>query len=60
MDINSTLLIVAEKVGVVTSVVKLMMGGVFGIYLILLFLRWKEYRELSGILREIRDDIRHL
>jgi hypothetical protein len=37
-----------------------LMGGIFGLYLILVFLRWRESVELKKILKEIRDDIREL
>ena len=37
-----------------------LVGGVFGLYLILLYLRWREYRALTAILREIRSDLRRI
>ncbi|MBN2367764.1 hypothetical protein JXC34_02000 [Candidatus Woesearchaeota archaeon] len=37
-----------------------LVGGMFGLYLILVFLRWRESRMVSSILKEIRDDIREL
>jgi hypothetical protein len=37
-----------------------LMGGIFGLYLVLVFLRWRESVELKKILKEIRDDIREL
>ncbi len=37
-----------------------MAGGIFGLYLILVFLRWRESRMVGKVLKEIRDDIKHL
>ena len=37
-----------------------LVGGVFGLYLILIYLRWRESRTVARILREIRDDIKLL
>ena len=37
-----------------------LVGGVFGLYLILIYLRWRESRMVARILREIRDDIKQL
>ena len=35
-------------------------GGMFGLYVILIFLRWRESRMVGKILTEIRNDIRQL
>lgn len=37
-----------------------LVGGIFGLYLILIFLRWRESRMVGQILKEIRDDLKNL
>ena len=49
-----------EKIRLIILSLQWLLGGIFGLYLILVFLRWKESVELKNILKEIRDDIREL
>lgn len=37
-----------------------LVGGLFGLYLILVFLKWKESRQMVKILKEIRQDIKEM
>ncbi|MFH1848683.1 MAG: hypothetical protein ABH879_00690 [archaeon] len=63
MDVNSTapiFLYLGEKIGFVANIIRILVGGVFGIYVIMLILRWKEYRQMVKLMTEIRDDIRVL
>ncbi len=65
VDINSTLepIIqspVVEILGKIFGAVSIAIGGIFGLYLILIFLRWKESRDLKRILLDIRKDIKDL
>jgi len=62
LDINSTLLpILTTVLDPIESLVKkmeLLVGGVFGLYLIGLYIRWKEYSVLSKAIRDMRHEIR--
>ncbi len=66
--VNETLLIESipvlsplfEKVRVVIMSLQWLAGGLFGLYLILIFIRWHEARMVGRVLKEIRDDIRIL
>ena len=40
--------------------ISVLFGGVFGIYLVLLFLRYKEYKRMTGLLEGIRADLRKI
>jgi len=69
VDINSTLnstlqpLIqnpVVDLLGKIFGAVSIAVGGIFGLYLILIFLRWKEARDLKKILCDIRADIKDM
>lgn len=40
--------------------IEALIGGIFGIYLLLVILRWYESRVLVNILKDIRHDIRKL
>ena len=42
------------------STVKVLVGGVFGLYLIVLFLKWREYQVLKATIQGMRGDIRYI
>ena len=44
----------------IMNVLKVLVGGIFGIYVILVFLRWIEYKRMTKILKDIRKEIRDL
>ena len=60
----STALAILENVSLpiknIVGILYTLVGGVFGLYLILLFMRFKEYRTLRKILTDIRHDLRSL
>lgn len=65
VDINSTLIPLTESpvvqgLGKVFGAVSVVVGGLFGLYLILIILRWKEARDVKCLLSEIRDDLKSL
>ncbi|MBW3015882.1 hypothetical protein KY330_05660 [Candidatus Woesearchaeota archaeon] len=63
MVLNETIAFVeplATSIGVFVETVKYMVGGIFGLYLILIYLRWKEARNVARLLKDIRHDIRAL
>ncbi len=63
VDLNSTMMPLIDQVGNFFNVVKVLFGGVFGIYLATLYFRWKEYREVRAIkkiAKEIMKDLRSL
>ncbi len=43
-----------------TELIQVLVGGIVGLYMILIILRWYEARKLSRILKDIRDDVRKL
>jgi len=66
--INETLLLSAvpaliplfEKIRYFIQSLQWLVGGMFGLYLILVYLKWMESRQVAKILKEIRDDIKQL
>ena len=66
--VNETLLIesipvlspLLENVRSIILSLQWLAGGMFGLYLILIFLRWRETKIVSRVLKEIRDDIKDL
>ena len=42
------------------NTIKALVGGIFGLYLILIFLRWNESRKLVKIMKDIRYDVRKI
>jgi hypothetical protein len=49
-----------DKVRIVILSLQWLVGGLFGLYLILILMRWVEARAVKKILREISDDIKEL
>jgi len=66
--VNETLLIesipvlspLLENVRDIILSLQWLAGGMFGLYLILIFLRWRETKIVSRVLKDIRDDIKEL
>ncbi|MFH1064128.1 MAG: hypothetical protein V1729_03545 [Candidatus Woesearchaeota archaeon] len=58
VDLNATIFPILGPVGTFINTVKVFVGGVFGIYLILLYLRWKEYLYVRSTLSSMRKEIR--
>ncbi|MAG39277.1 hypothetical protein CMO90_04290 [Candidatus Woesearchaeota archaeon] len=42
------------------SILKTLVGGMFGIYLLLVFLRWKEAKDLKKLLLDVKQEIKRL
>ena len=49
-----------ETVRLIIQSLQWLVGGIFGLYLVLIFLRWRESRIVAQILKEIRDDLKQL
>jgi hypothetical protein len=60
VELNATIFPLLGPIGSFVNTIKVLVGGVFGIYLIILYLRWREYRTVYRLLREIRKDIHDL
>lgn len=60
VELNSTIFPLLGPIGTVVNTVKVLIGGAFGVYLIIIYLRWKEYVLMKRMLGEIRSDIREL
>ncbi|MBC8501165.1 MAG: hypothetical protein H8D38_05395 [DPANN group archaeon] len=51
---------VANMVGGVINLLKTAIGGIFGLYVLLVILRWKEARDMKKILLEVKEQIAKL
>ena len=60
MAINATSSLIGGVLSGTLGYVEALVGGLFGLYLILVILRWYESRRLVGILKDIRHDIREM
>lgn len=49
-----------ETIRLIIQSLQWLVGGIFGLYLVLIFLRWRESRMVAKILKEIRDDLKNL
>ena len=57
LDINASiqyLVPIANGVGWIVNSLKILLGGMFGLYVIMLFLRWKELREMKSNNTELK------
>jgi hypothetical protein len=57
LELNSTIFPILGPIGTLVNAIKVLVGGVFGIYLIMLYLRWREYVIVRGLLTEIKQDL---
>ena len=60
MPINVTATVLGGVVSGTIRSLEALIGGIFGLYLILVFLRWYESIRLAHILKDIRHDIREM
>ena len=51
---------IAANVQMLLGIVQYLVGGIFGLYLILVFLRWKEYRFIKKIMVEMNSELKKL
>ncbi len=51
---------IGEGVRYVINLVNVLLGGIFGLYLILVIMRWIEARQLVRLLKEINENIKNL
>jgi len=62
--INESIPAIAEPVATTISsifgMISAGIGGLFGLYVILVILRWKEARDLKKLLTSVRDEIKDL
>jgi hypothetical protein len=60
-DINSTLppLLepVAESIHVLVNSIQFILGGLFGLYLVMVVLRWYNDRKLIKLVAQVRDEV---
>ena len=60
IDINQTIPFfdpLVNTIGMFVGTIRLLVGGIFGLYLILVYLRWREYRILTRLMREMRNEM---
>jgi len=63
MVFNETAILSApllNPIAKIFAVLQGLIGGLFGVYLILVILRWKEYRQQVKILNKIRHELKML
>ena len=66
--INETVIIEAipflaplvENIRALVASLQWMVGGIFGIYMILVYLRWRESRMVGKLLKDIRLELKHI
>ena len=59
-DINTTIPLINSMVSTVqhmVNFVQVLVGGLFGLYIILVILKWKESRDLKKIMKQLHRDI---
>lgn len=57
VELNSTIFPILGPIGTFVNTVKVFVGGVFGVYLIILYIRWREYSLLRRMYRELKSDL---
>ena len=60
MVLNETTILGAPLIGPIAKAIVAfqgVIGGLFGLYLILVILKWRESKQLIGIMKDIRHDI---
>lgn len=57
---SSGLEVIAGPVSSLVGAVQLLVGGLFGLYLILVILKWKESRDLKRVMNNLSKEIRGL
>ncbi|MBR9691551.1 hypothetical protein GOV06_02095 [Candidatus Woesearchaeota archaeon] len=63
MVLNETALLATPVIGPIFkifAVLQGLIGGLFGVYLVLVILRWKEYKQSVKILKSIRHELKML
>tara|TARA_Y100000034_G_scaffold20758_2_gene23819 strand:- start:6486 stop:6767 length:282 start_codon:yes stop_codon:yes gene_type:complete len=59
-DLNATLQILEPIIGPLNQfigIIQYLVGGIFGLYLILVILRWYESRRLASMMRDVKDQL---
>jgi hypothetical protein len=56
--LNETLIPIANQVDIFLNTFKVLVGGVFGLYLIILYIRWREFKMFKHKLKELDSNIR--
>ncbi|NQU78193.1 hypothetical protein HQ545_00320 [Candidatus Woesearchaeota archaeon] len=59
-DPNATLFPLLSPISSIISTLKVLVGGVFGLYLIILVLKWREYVVMKHTLGSMQKDIRKI
>jgi len=64
IDLNSTILAainpIAEGVNFIINYLKVLVGGVFGLYIIFTLFKFRETITLKKILKELKSEMKHL
>ena len=63
MAFNETAILaspIVSPIAKIFAVLQGLIGGLFGLYLILMILKWKEYKQLVKIMKEIRHELKML
>jgi len=57
LEVNSTVLTLLGPIDTVVNTLKVLVGGVFGIYLLILYFKWREYVVLRKLMSDMQKDI---
>ncbi len=60
VDINATIFPLWGSIGTLVNTIKVLIGGAFGLYLIILYFRVREYIVVRRLLLNVQQDIRVL
>ena len=63
MVFNETTIMAIPVIGPVVKIMAILqglIGGLFGVYIILVVLRWKEYKQQVKLLKDIRHEVKML
>ncbi len=62
-ELNTTIGLLEPIIGPITQlvdIVQYIVGGIFGLYLILVILRWHESRRLANLMRDVKAELKAL
>ena len=63
MVFNETAIMAIPVIGPIAKVMAIfqgLIGGLFGVYIVLVILRWKEYKQQVKLLKSIRHEVKML
>jgi len=59
-SISSVITPIIQSVSYLVGFLNIILGGIFGVYLIMAYINWKKSRDIVKLLREIKTEIRQM